>query len=91
MNGNDSRDAGTGRGNRAGEMETPVAARDTLGMRQPSSKRPPDSARCAGCGSDGLSSIRYFSAGSGVATHPFIEDVICHGCGHTGPPALVLE
>ena len=30
-----------------------------------------------------------FSAGSGVATRPFAEDIFCHGCGFIGMPALV--
>jgi hypothetical protein len=91
MNSDESRKPDIDRGIPAVRTDTAWPARDSIGMRQPRAKRPPDSARCAGCGSDGISSVRFFSAGSGVAGRPFAEDVICNGCGHLGPPALVPE
>ena len=50
--------------------------------------RPPQAALCSGCGSAELSCVPTFSIGSGVAGHPFPEDVICLKCGLIAPPAF---
>ena len=71
------------------DEQNPANGRERLGMRPPRAKRPPDSARCAGCDGNSLSTVRSFSAGSGVGAHPFAEDVICHDCGLIGPPTLL--
>ena len=72
-------------------IDVPEPQREILGIRRPRALRPPPSARCAGCGSDMLSSVRTFSAGSGVGARPFAEDVICHGCSFIGPPTLLAK
>ncbi len=74
----------------------PAAARDAspdraaLDMPRPKVRIPPPSARCPACGHAELSSVPAFSAGSGVATRPFAEDILCHGCGFIGMPALIV-
>ena len=75
----------------ADDVEIASGTRNILGIGRARAKRPAPSARCSACGSSVLSSVPTFSAGSGVAARPFAEDVICHPCGHIGPPALVPD
>jgi hypothetical protein len=51
-------------------------------------KSAPACARCEKCGSESVSSLPKFSAGSGVGSRPFAEDVICNQCGHIAPFAI---
>jgi len=46
---------------------------------------PPVGARCEKCGGTSVSSMPYFSAGSGLAFRPIANDVCCRRCGHIGP------
>jgi hypothetical protein len=46
---------------------------------------PPVGARCEKCASAMVSSMPYFSAGSGLAFRPIANDVRCQRCGHIGP------
>ena len=81
------------------ELSTEAAAANSLPVKQaadnkfqqplPRARRPHQSMRCASCGRSELSSLPAFSAGSGVATRPFAEDVICQRCGYIGMAALV--
>ena len=64
--------------------------RSVLAMPKLRAKRPPPSTRCPSCGHAELSSLATFSAGSGVATRPFAEDIFCHGCGFIGMPDLIV-
>lgn len=47
--------------------------------------QPPVGARCEKCGGTSVSSLPYFSAGSGLAFRPIANDVCCQRCGHIGP------
>ncbi len=51
----------------------------------PSAVRPPAGARCEKCGGASVSSMPYFSAGSGLAFRPIANDICCQRCGHIGP------
>jgi hypothetical protein len=51
----------------------------------PAAIRPPAGALCEKCGSSMVSSMPYFSAGSGLAFRPIANDVCCQRCGHIGP------
>jgi len=51
----------------------------------PKAIQPPVGARCEKCGSTSVSSLPYFSAGSGLAFRPIANDVCCRRCGHIGP------
>ena len=82
----DAREIGLGRYT----AEIAADGADRLPTKAVRAKRPPPSARCAACGDAGLSALPAFAAGSGVATRPFADDVICNACGHIGMPALVL-
>ena len=45
----------------------------------------PAGAICEKCGSDLVSMMPYFSAGSGLAFRPTASDICCKRCGHIGP------
>lgn len=77
------------KGERTGLTEVAIDNNDRLTMPRARAKRPPPSTRCPQCGHADLSALPTFSAGSGVVTRPFAEDVVCHGCGFIGMPALV--
>ncbi len=51
----------------------------------PTAVRPPVGARCEKCGGTSVSSLPYFSAGSGLAFRPIANDICCQRCGHIGP------
>ena len=50
--------------------------------------RPPRRAKCEKCGSESVSYLPFFSAGSGIAYRPYADDIICHRCAHIGSYAL---
>lgn len=51
----------------------------------PKAVPPPLGARCEKCGSAMVSTLPYFSAGSGLAYRPTASDLCCQRCGHIGP------
>ena len=63
--------------------ETPIAR-----SRSSVSSWLPVGAICRKCGDGRVSSVPAFTVGSGTATQPWADDVICARCGHIGVYAM---
>lgn len=75
----------------SGADAEPVYNADRLPVARRPAHRPPECSACEKCAGRELSSVPAFSAGSGIGARPFAEDVICHRCGHIGPPHYLLD
>ena len=53
--------------------------------------RPPENARCAGCGSDDLAPLAPFSTGSGVASRPTTNAANLYSTAETDPRFAALR